>query len=79
MESNNQKFKFKTNINCGGCVASVKPHLDKTEGINEWNVDTADSNKTLTVTANGINFEEIAAVVKKAGFKAELVVNSIQH
>lgn len=30
MEQNNQDLRFKTNINCGGCVASVKPHLDNT-------------------------------------------------
>ena len=29
----NKEFQFKTNINCGGCVASVKPHLDSAEGV----------------------------------------------
>jgi len=29
----NKQFQFKTNINCGGCIASVKPYLDKAEGI----------------------------------------------
>ena len=33
MEKNNQDLQFKTNINCGGCVASVKPHLDNADGI----------------------------------------------
>ena len=33
MEKNNQDLRFKTNINCGGCVASVKPHLDNADGI----------------------------------------------
>jgi len=69
MESN--KLQFKTNINCGGCVAAVKPALDKAEGICEWNVDTANSDKVLTVDANGISEEQIVALIQKSGFKAE--------
>ena len=42
----NKEFQFKTNINCGGCVASVKPHLDSAEGVCEWNVDT--TNKAIS-------------------------------
>lgn len=45
----NKQFQFKTNINCGGCIASVKPHLDKAEGICHWEVDTANKDKVLTV------------------------------
>ena len=45
----NKQFQFKTNINCGGCNASVKPHLDKAEGICHWEVDTANKDKVLTV------------------------------
>ena len=33
MEKNNHDLRFKTNVNCGGCVASVKPHLDNADGI----------------------------------------------
>ncbi|SEN12124.1 hypothetical protein SAMN05421856_1223, partial [Chryseobacterium taichungense] len=43
----NKQFQFKTNINCGGCIASVKPHLDKAEGICHWEVDTANKDKVL--------------------------------
>lgn len=67
----NQKFQFKTNINCGGCVATVKPHLDNADGITEWNVDTANKDKILTIKSNGITAEQAAAVVRKAGYKAE--------
>ncbi len=28
-----ETLKFKTNINCGGCVAKVTPELNATEGI----------------------------------------------
>ena len=50
----NKQFQFKTNINCGGCIASVKPHLDKAEGICHWEVDTANKDKVLTVKSEGI-------------------------
>ena len=52
-----QKFQFKTNINCGGCVASVKPYLDNAEGVSKWNVDTQNKDKILTVKAEGREFE----------------------
>ena len=45
----NKEFQFKTNINCGGCIASVKPHLDNAEGICHWEVDTANKDKVLTI------------------------------
>lgn len=68
-----QKFQFKTNINCGGCVASVKPYLDNAEGVSEWNVDTQNKDKILTVKAEGITQEQVIETVKKAGFKAEML------
>lgn len=69
----NKEFQFKTNINCGGCVASVKSHLDKAEGISEWNVDTDNKDKILTVKTEGITEEQVLDIVKKTGFKAEPV------
>lgn len=73
MDNSNQSFQFKTNINCGGCIAAVKPHLDSAEGIAAWNVDTANKDKILTVTSNGITEQEVRALVQKAGYKIENV------
>ncbi|MBX3162987.1 MAG: heavy-metal-associated domain-containing protein [Bacteroidetes bacterium] len=70
----NKEFQFKTNINCGGCVASVKPHLDKAEGVCEWNVDTTDKDKILTVKTEGISQEQVLDIIRKTGFKAEPIV-----
>lgn len=67
----NKEFQFKTNINCGGCVASVKPHLDSAEGVCEWNVDTTNKDKILTVKSEGISEEQVLEIIKKTGFKAE--------
>jgi len=66
-----KNFKFKTNINCGGCVASVKPYLDNVEGISTWEVDTNNKDKVLIVEAEGITEKKIIETVQKAGFKIE--------
>lgn len=71
MENNNQNFQFKTNINCSGCIASVKPHLDNEEGIIEWEVDTTNKDKILTVKSDGISEQEVIETVQKAGYKIE--------
>lgn len=71
MENNTTNLQFKTNINCGGCVATVKPFLDKAEGIESWQVNTSDKNKILTVQADGITKQQVIDAVQKAGFKIE--------
>jgi len=70
---NDKTYKFKTNINCGGCIKSVTPHLEKAENIVSWEVDTNNPDKILTVKSNGITEDEVVAVVQKAGFKIEKV------
>ncbi|MBK0401867.1 heavy-metal-associated domain-containing protein [Adhaeribacter sp. BT258] len=64
-------LKFKTNINCGSCVANISPFLDKAEGINEWKVDTTNAQKILTVSTANLNEAEVIKLVQEAGYKAE--------
>ena len=71
MEKNNHDLRFKTNVNCGGCVASVKPHLDNADGICHWDVDTTNKDKVLTVKSTGITEEQVIETIQKAGFKIE--------
>lgn len=71
MENNDKTLKFKTNINCSGCVATVTPFLKDAEGILDWNVDTDNREKILSVHANGISEAEVMQKVKQAGFKIE--------
>lgn len=68
-----QTFQFKTNINCSGCVASVKPFLDQAPGLCHWDVDTSNKDKVLTVSSDGITEQEVIETVQKAGFKIEPV------
>lgn len=65
-------YTFKTNINCGGCVSGVTPFLNKLEETN-WEVDTENPDKILTVKTENTTQEEIIKMVKKAGFEIEAV------
>lgn len=66
-------IQLKTNINCGGCVAKVTPALNEAIGENNWQVDTQNPGKILTVSGTEVNKDEVIKAVKKAGFKAEEV------
>ncbi|MEZ5025905.1 MAG: heavy-metal-associated domain-containing protein [Chitinophagales bacterium] len=68
-----KQYQFKTNINCGGCVSTVTPHLNNEQGIISWQVDTTNKDKILTVTASGISATEIVTIIEKAGYKATLL------
>lgn len=63
-------MKFKTNINCGGCIEKVSPFLNKIENL-EWEVDTQNPDKVLT--AEGASEEQITEAVKQAGFSIEKI------
>ena len=73
MNKDNNTLTFKTNINCGGCIAKVKPFLDEKQGIAEWEVNTENKDKILTVTLDGISPNEVVETVKGAGFKIERI------
>ena len=66
-------YKFKTNMKCGGCIATVTPFLAKVAGIDKWEVDTVSADKVLTVTANLTDTSTIENAVKEAGFTIEKI------
>tara|TARA_B100001109_G_C18862949_1_gene475069 strand:- start:4342 stop:4551 length:210 start_codon:yes stop_codon:yes gene_type:complete len=66
-------LKFKTNINCTGCLSKVTPVLNGENEIKNWEVDLEDKNKVLSVETSEKSAEEVAAIVQKAGFKAESI------
>lgn len=72
MSNDNTILKFKTNINCGGCVAKVTPFLKDAEGICHWDVDTSNKDKILFVRSEGITEQEVIDKVQEAGFVIEL-------
>lgn len=64
-------LEFKTNINCGACVRSVKGFLDEVPGVERWEVDTASPEKTLRVTGHDLTEPAVMAAVREAGFEIE--------
>ncbi|TRX47269.1 heavy-metal-associated domain-containing protein [Fulvivirga sp. M361] len=66
-------LKFKSNINCTGCLSKVKPVLDEQKDIHQWNVDLDHEDRILTVEVNDLNPIEVEKTVEKVGFKLELL------
>jgi copper chaperone len=66
-----EKLKFKTNINCGGCVSAVTPFLNAETAIRHWEVDTNTADKILTVEGDALQREAVVKSVEKAGFKIQ--------
>lgn len=64
-------LKFKTNINCGNCIAKVTPFLNRKEGIHSWNVNIDDPDKILTVETDSLTGEDIVKTIKRTGFEAQ--------
>ncbi len=65
------KHQFKTNINCGGCIAKVTPFLDGEGAIQSWSVDTENPEKILMVETDW-DSSQVIALVASAGYKAEV-------
>jgi len=66
-------LKFKTSINCAGCLAKVSPFLNAEQTIEKWEVDTSEPEKILTVETDESNADRVMSIVKSAGFKIEKV------
>lgn len=66
-------LKFKTNIKCGGCVATVTPFLDQDEQITNWQVDTNSPDKILSLSGENVDPQHVINLIEQAGFKAELL------
>lgn len=64
-------LQFKTNINCGGCIKAVTPALNQEAGAGNWQVDTANPDKVLTVSSDRLAAEQVIQAVEKAGFKIQ--------
>jgi copper chaperone len=66
-------LSFKTNINCGACVATVTPFLDAESSVNTWSVETQHREKILTVAGEQPDVEAVQDAVRKAGFRIEKI------
>jgi copper chaperone len=69
-----ETLKFKTNINCGGCIATVTPTLNNLKGVKHWEVDTTNPNKILSIEAeDGLTIVDVINTLKNKGYNAQAV------
>jgi copper chaperone len=68
-----EKIKFKTNIKCSGCVATVTPFLNEAVGEKNWEVDYNNPVKLLTVEGEKEEASKVIHALEKAGYKAEVI------
>lgn len=66
-------LKFKTTVKCAGCVDNIKSDFNNNENIDSWDVDIKNDMKILTVTGENITEEEIENLLKKSGYKGEII------
>jgi copper chaperone len=64
-------LQFKTNINCGNCIKAVTPTLNQEVGANNWQVDTANPDKILTVSGDTVSAGQVIKAVEDAGFSIQ--------
>ncbi|MBS3805876.1 MAG: hypothetical protein KGY60_00085 [Bacteroidales bacterium] len=68
-------LKFKTDLQCGGCVSKVQPHLDAIGLIDSWEVRLDNADKLMKVRTNRDDTEEVIRLVQgaldKEGYSAE--------
>ena len=68
-----ETVKFKTNIKCSGCIATVTSALNELVGQHNWEVDLQSPDKILTISKVEASEQEIKQAVEKAGYKAKPV------
>ena len=64
-------LRFKTTINCGNCIRSVTPVLNREVGAGSWQVDTANPDKILTVNSDQATPQQVVQAVQEAGFEIQ--------
>ena len=70
-----ETYKFKTNIKCGNCVATVTPFLNGIAQVEDWEVDTKSPDKTLTINSTApVEASKVIAELNKAGYQAETIL-----
>jgi copper chaperone len=67
-----ETLKFKTNLKCSGCIATITPIMNADENIGKWQVDLENADRILTVeTVHSAG--EVSEILKKAGYTAQKI------
>ena len=68
-----KQLKFKTNINCTGCLSKVKPVLETEKQIEKWEIDLESDDRLLRVDTEELVADDIKLKLARIGFNAEEV------
>ena len=68
-----EKIQFKTNLQCGGCVAAVRNRLDEAIGAEHWQVDLQSMDRLLEAEISVEKIPVVIEAVQGAGFEIEQV------
>ena len=63
--------KFKTTIQCNGCLSKVTPKLNEILEEQSWSVDLASDDRILTVNDDNVSVDAVVSAVKSVGFEIE--------
>ena len=63
--------KFKTTIQCNGCLSKVTPKLNEILKEQSWSVDLESDDHILTVNDDNVSLDAVVSAVKSVGFEIE--------
>ncbi|MDB2589160.1 heavy-metal-associated domain-containing protein [Bacteroidia bacterium] len=63
--------KFKTTIQCNGCLSKVTPKLNEILKEQSWSVDLESDDRILTVNDDNVSLDAVVSAVKSVGFEIE--------
>ena len=66
-------MKFKTNIKCSACVATVTPILDAAVGAGNWQVDLTDPLRVLTLSQGKLDVDSLKLELEGVGYQVEQI------
>ncbi len=64
-------MKFKTNIKCDACIATVTPILDQSVGKGNWSVDLKSPLRILSIALEEVAPDAIQSGLATVGYQAE--------
>ncbi len=68
-----EKVILKTDLGCKHCAAKVEPFLKRQPGIIDYSIDLEHPNKLVTISAEGMDLNDVISKFNAAGYKAEKV------
>ena len=63
--------RFKTTIQCNGCLSKVTPKLNEILEEQSWSVDLESDDRILTVNDDNVSIDAVVSAVKSVGFEIE--------